>query len=280
MLILNKLAVIKYPINAEFVEKYIIKNDVDKSEFLSLKSLRIIQEIVDGKITIVEFKRYLDKKIIYSRIKTCTVRRLKVELIELIELECHTDNTLIEELLYQLEGIEGSEKLVIYYKKYASFIEEKTDIEKALYYYKMAFTNCIDVNENSLELSFKISKLYIDLKEKEEVIIYLNKCLDIAKKLGKLQYIINSYIAKASIEDINEVVKDCNRIYFIDWDNINILKDEGNLPDWNSVCIVPVLKNGEVVAVFYFSVSVNEKEFNFKEYNYIKNLCQISSMIF
>ena len=49
-------------------------------------------------------------------------------------------------------------------------------------------------------------------------------------------------------------------MYLVDWGNINNHNIHG-VPDWKSICIAPVVYDGEVIAVVYLSVSVNNKEF-------------------
>jgi hypothetical protein len=52
------------------------------------------------------------------------------------------------------------------------------------------------------------------------------------------------------------------------------------IPDWKSVCIVPIICNGEVLAILYLSVSVNKKEYIYDDCNLLSCLAEISIPIF
>ena len=52
------------------------------------------------------------------------------------------------------------------------------------------------------------------------------------------------------------------------------------IPDWKSVCITPIICNGEILAVLYLSVSVNKKEFTCNDYNLLNCFAEIGIPIF
>lgn len=61
----------------------------------------------------------------------------------------------------------------------------------------------------------------------------------------------------------------------IDWENSE-LKDVENNTNWNSILLVPLIKNEEVKATLYITVPLKEKEFDVKDLN----ICNVLSNIF
>ncbi|SFD33091.1 diguanylate cyclase [Clostridium uliginosum] len=70
----------------------------------------------------------------------------------------------------------------------------------------------------------------------------------------------------SEIQDFNmklvyDIINNNNGLYLVDWSNTYINQSYG-IPDWKSLCITPLICNGEIIAILYLSISVNEKEFN------------------
>ena len=68
-------------------------------------------------------------------------------------------------------------------------------------------------------------------------------------------------------------------MYKVDWDNIG-KQDKYGIPDWKSVCIVPVVCNEEVISLIYLSVSVNKKEFTVIDLNKLNFFADMGIPIF
>lgn len=77
---------------------------------------------------------------------------------------------------------------------------------------------------------------------------------------------------------IEKVIKTKQGIYTIDWDEIS--HDINIIPKWNSVCIVPIIKENEIKGIIYMATPIKRKEFDFKDYNYLNNICNILSILF
>ena len=69
-----------------------------------------------------------------------------------------------------------------------------------------------------------------------------------------------SITEKFNFDSIDKCILTKKGMYLVDWGNINNHNIHG-VPDWKSICIAPVVYDGEVIAVVYLSVSVNNKEF-------------------
>ena len=67
--------------------------------------------------------------------------------------------------------------------------------------------------------------------------------------------------------------------YLVDWESMDNYNHYG-IPDWRSVCITPIMCNGEILAILYLSVSVNKKEFTCNDYNLLNCFAEISIPIF
>lgn len=78
---------------------------------------------------------------------------------------------------------------------------------------------------------------------------------------------------------VNQVIEEEKGLYLVDWESMDSHNSYG-LPDWKSVCIAPIICNGELLAVIYLSISVNEKEFICNDYNVLNFLIEIGSSIF
>lgn len=71
---------------------------------------------------------------------------------------------------------------------------------------------------------------------------------------------------KFNFKFVYETIKTKKGMCKIDWDNIS-KQDKYGIPDWKSICIVPVICDEQVMAIIYLSVSVNKKEFTISELN-------------
>lgn len=64
--------------------------------------------------------------------------------------------------------------------------------------------------------------------------------------------------------------------YFIDWEKPERDDDSNNILEWLSVLVVPLIKEGNIKAVLYITVSAKEKEFEARDLN----LCSVLSNVF
>jgi diguanylate cyclase (GGDEF)-like protein len=97
-----------------------------------------------------------------------------------------------------------------------------------------------------------------------------------ARKIFEEDWIeINNY----NIDIVNSVIKNKQGIYITDWDETSNYDSVTGVPDWHSVAVVPLIKNGQVNGVLYLSVSTKLKEFKFDEFNFISTLGELSAAI-
>lgn len=80
-------------------------------------------------------------------------------------------------------------------------------------------------------------------------------------------------------ETVNSVIANKQGIYMIDWDETPKLDSVTGIPEWNSISVVPLIKNGEVKGILYLTVSTKKKEFKFEEFNFINTLGELGVAI-
>lgn len=84
---------------------------------------------------------------------------------------------------------------------------------------------------------------------------------------------------KFNFKLVYTVIEEKRGLYKVDWDNM-VKQDKYGIADWKSVCITPIICNGEVLALIYISVSVNKKEFTAMELNQLNFFADVAIPIF
>lgn len=78
---------------------------------------------------------------------------------------------------------------------------------------------------------------------------------------------------------INEVLKEKQGIYRVDWDDISEHDVLTGAPDWQSIIVTPLIKSQEVRGILYLTVSARVKEFDFNHFNFVNTLGDITAAI-
>ncbi|MFZ5353673.1 MAG: AAA family ATPase [Bacillota bacterium] len=78
-------------------------------------------------------------------------------------------------------------------------------------------------------------------------------------------------------EMIKAVIENSHSIYMTDWDNIGGYDNITRVPYWNSIMIVPVVKNGCTKGVFYAAVDMSIKEFTLNDAEFVNVLSSIAA---
>ena len=89
---------------------------------------------------------------------------------------------------------------------------------------------------------------------------------------------LNSQWVKTPIinmEKINDIVESKIGDFLIDWDGIESISPITGVPNWQSIMIIPLIKQDVVKGILYISVPLDEKEFEFNSFNLTKFLCNI-----
>lgn len=147
----------------------------------------------------------------------------------------------------------------------------------------MVISDLVNLMQHKLPKKEKIhgfSLKVIQIIKCESIGVFLidnNKIADvfITDKNGKLIYNPNCF----NFKFIYKVIEQRKGIYSIDWENEKRCDNYG-IPTWKSICLVPIINNGEVIAVLYLYDSIKNKEFDSNDYNLINNIGQLSIPIF
>jgi len=116
--------------------------------------------------------------------------------------------------------------------------------------------------------------------ECETATIFIVKNKKIINMNSKLRTKDGWYVVeKFNFKLIYQTIEEENGQYLIDWESMDNYNKYG-IPEWKSVCITPVICNGEILAVLYLSVSVSKKEFTLNDYNLLNCFAEISVPIF
>ncbi len=84
---------------------------------------------------------------------------------------------------------------------------------------------------------------------------------------------------KFNFKLIYQTIEEEKGMYLVDWESMDDHNNYG-IPDWKSVCIAPIICNGEILAILYLSFSVNKKEFTCSDYNLLNCFAEIGVPIF
>ncbi|MBE6063479.1 MAG: diguanylate cyclase [Clostridium butyricum] len=152
-------------------------------------------------------------------------------------------------------------------------------------------------NYNLFSTMKDISDL-IKIKEKNETRIYkfISKIMQVIECdtatvfIVKNENIINTFskerakegfniAEKFNFEAIDECILNKKGMYLVDWGNIDNHNIHG-VPDWKSICLAPIVYDGQVKAVLYLSVSVNNKEFNESDLSILNCFIDVAVPIF
>lgn len=151
-------------------------------------------------------------------------------------------------------------------------------------------------NNLDLVISDIVNLMKYKLTKKERIhqfslkIINTIKCENMGVLLIEDDRITNTFVTRSNgefssdLENFNldfvyKVIDDGKSIYNIDWKNGR--KHEGNsIPEWNSVCLTPVMSNGKIIAVLYLYDSINNKEFDNNDCILLNSISQLSIPVF
>lgn len=127
----------------------------------------------------------------------------------------------------------------------------------------------------------KILSIVMEASEAEQASLMIVENNEIKNIYSKKQFVDN-WINEKSLN--YNIIKDCvskkEGAFLVDWQYSSRLEGNELLPDWKSLCVTPIINDGEVKGCMYLSVSINKKEFSFDEYNYITTICEMATAMF
>lgn len=137
------------------------------------------------------------------------------------------------------------------------------------------------INLIKLEISledkiFKFLGRIVEITEAQSGALLLVEDNNVTEKYCRKNFNDEGYKNVRYNENIvQEVINTQRGSYGVDWeDNINIDSFTG-LPDWSSIIVIPMIKNGVTKGVLYLNTPLRSKEFNFNNYNFVESIGQI-----
>lgn len=147
-------------------------------------------------------------------------------------------------------------------------------------------------NRNVLSLIDVIELIKDGRSLEEKAFIFLGRVLEtIDGEYGTILFVENEEINKGftrgrfseswvdapslNNEKILKAIKAKKGEFFIDWENLDNIDSISGLPNWQSVIILPLVKNHTVKGILYITASLRKKEFDFNSFNLAKYLGNI-----
>lgn len=132
--------------------------------------------------------------------------------------------------------------------------------------------------ENKIFLA--LGRLIEIVEAYQGMLITLDKDVSIDKVYARQRF-TQGWIEDTNInyEIVDRIIRSKKGEFLIDWESIND-KDLflGN-PNWQSVVVVPIIFEDNIRGVLQMSVPLNEKEFDYETYNFVKVVSDIMSSI-
>lgn len=146
-----------------------------------------------------------------------------------------------------------------------------------------AITDIIDLIRRKTEKKDKIYEFLtrvMEISEAQESTLFLIEDKIIVDEYSRKRYKDGWHKASEINNNmILEVIESRVGTYLVNWDGEGKKNDSYWIPDWKSILIVPIIYNGFVKGILYLTVSINEKEFNHNDLNFVDTLSGIFAAI-
>lgn len=138
----------------------------------------------------------------------------------------------------------------------------------------------IEIVKRPVELNKKVYDLLgriIEITEAHQGTLFLVENDSIKKEWSRQRY-DQGWLQdiEYKVDTIQTVIAEKKGHYRIEWNHIAKYDEKTGMPDWKSEAVIPLINNGEIKGVLYFTVSITEKEFTYEEYNFMEALGQIA----
>ena len=100
-----------------------------------------------------------------------------------------------------------------------------------------------------------------------------NLSIPLTRKRKEIKWIEHTFV---NYELIRKVIGTKKGEFYIDWDNVDSVDKVGGNPNWQSVLVVPLIKDEIIRGIIYLTIPLLEKEFGSKSLN----ICSILSNVF
>jgi len=140
----------------------------------------------------------------------------------------------------------------------------------------LVLVNAIDMISKQGTIDSKLYELLgivMDVLEAEEGMVF-----ELDKKNTKIRHqYLRKRLTEGWVSDLKYNKKLIDRVintkqgeYLIDWEDISSIDVLTGSPNWKSVITVPIIHNGEITAIIYFTALTKHREFDYNSYNLVK----------
>ncbi len=158
-----------------------------------------------------------------------------------------------------------------------NLVEDQRKVETMLEVLELQ--RSIDINKE--EKLFNFLGRIIEVSEAQLGIIFdIEENREIRKKIVRKKF-ISTEVAEEyyNKEVVSKCIEESVGEYKVDWNSYHGVDSMTGMPEWQSIMVVPMTKQGELRGVLYLSAPIKMKEFDAGQYNFIKTLCDIISSI-
>lgn len=147
----------------------------------------------------------------------------------------------------------------------------------------LAMIELIELVKEDSSVTEKIYKLLgrvIEITEAQYGMLFIIDENRISEKYGRKKFHegwidVKGYNGKI----LDNVIKERQGIYRVDWDDIIEYDSLTGSPDWQSIIVVPIIKSCKTKGVLYLTVSSKKKEFDFNHFNFVNTLGDIIAAV-
>lgn len=156
--------------------------------------------------------------------------------------------------------------------------------------------NMVQDNRNVLAMIELIELIKEDISREDKIYKLLGRIIEISEAQNGMLFIVengkiaNKYGRKKFKEDwidvkrynseiLNDVIREKQGVYRVDWDDILEFDPFTGTPDWQSIIVTPIIKSQEIKGILYLTVSTRVKEFDFNHFNFVNTLGDIIAAI-
>ncbi len=159
-----------------------------------------------------------------------------------------------------------------------NLVEDQRKVETMLEVLELQ--RSIDINKE--EKLFNFLGRIIEVSEAQLGIIFnIEENGEIRKKIVRRKFISTEveeeYYNK---EVVSKCIEESVGEYKVDWNSYHGVDSMTGMPEWQSIMVVPMTKQGGLRGVLYLSAPIKMKEFDAGQYNFIKTLCELLAIVY
>ncbi|MBW9153454.1 diguanylate cyclase [Clostridium estertheticum] len=134
----------------------------------------------------------------------------------------------------------------------------------------------ININLTKEDKIYSLLGRIIEITEAQKCILFLVENGDITERYSR-EIFINEWVDSDTYNKsiIKSVLDSKQGVWKIDWDTIIEYDVVTGAPNWQSVIVIPLIKDDYVKGVLYLSESTQVKEFSFDDFNFVSMLGKI-----